>query len=65
MKRKYSQEEVWEKMSGRMYFSKEDSNIFIRRKGASSWTMNLGNGWSWVIMGVEVVMVLAIILRIL
>jgi uncharacterized membrane protein len=50
MKRKYSQDEVWQHMSGRIYFNRDDLNIFVRRKTVASWTMNLGNCFSWIIM---------------
>lgn len=50
MKRKYTQEEVRQHMSGRIYINSNDTNIFVRRKGIGSWTMNLGNWLSWVIM---------------
>ncbi|WP_053985060.1 hypothetical protein [Niameybacter massiliensis] len=61
MKRKYSQEEVQKCMSGRIYINRDDLNIFVRRKGVYSWTMNLGNKWSWIIMCTEL-LVIAIIL---
>lgn len=53
MKRKYRQEEVAQRMSGRIYCNADDLNIFVRRNGFGAWTMNLGNKWSWVIMGAE------------
>lgn len=56
MKRKYSQEEVNQIMSGRIYINADDLNIFVKRKVAWSWTMNLGNKWSWVIMGIEILL---------
>ena len=50
MKRKYTQEEVDRLMIGRFYCNSDDLNIFVRRKtGLYSWTMNMGNPWSWVI----------------
>lgn len=52
-------------MSGRIYYNRKDSNIFVRRKGISSWTMNLGNAWSWVIMGVELIVIVTILLFVL
>lgn len=61
MKRKYSQEEVEHHMTGRLYFNPDDLNIFVRRgPGLYAWTMNLGNKWSWVIMGAEVLVILLI-----
>ncbi len=62
MKRKYSQEEVWQLMKGRMYINKDDANIFVRRKrGMGSFTMNLGNKWTWVIVGIELALILTMI----
>ena len=61
MKRKYTQEEVWRHMSGRIYFNKADANIFVKRKGGSSWTMNLGNMWSWMIMAAELIVIAAVL----
>ncbi|MEF9984507.1 MAG: hypothetical protein RR806_09180 [Oscillospiraceae bacterium] len=65
MKRKYTQEEVWQHMSGRIYCNSKDTNIFVRRKGISSWTMNLGNAWSWVIMGIQLIVIVTILLFLL
>lgn len=62
MKRKYSQEEAAKHMSGRIYINTDDLNIFVRRKGIGSWTMNLGNKWSWVIMGAELLLIVVAIL---
>ena len=62
MKRKYSQEEVNQTMSGRIYINADDLNIFVKRKTGYSWTMNLGNKWSWVIMGIEILIVALILL---
>lgn len=42
MKRKYTQEEVEKHMLGRSYYNPDDLNIFVRRRGLGSWTMNLG-----------------------
>lgn len=61
MKRKFTQEEINEKMIGKIYFNKEDSNIFVRGKGIGSWTMNYGNKWAWVITFVELIIVVAIV----
>ena len=48
-------------MTGRLYFNPDDLNIFVRRgPGLYAWTMNLGNKWSWVIMGAEVLVILLI-----
>lgn len=65
MKRKYTQEEVWQHMSGRIYINSNDTNIFVRRKGIGSWTMNLGNWLSWVIMAAELLAAAIILLLIL
>lgn len=65
MKRRYSQEEVEECMSGRIYAKKDDLNIFVRRKVPYSWTMNLGNKWSWIIMGGELLLIILIVLLVL
>ena len=65
MKRKYSQEEVQQRMMGRIYCNKDDLNIFVRKKGLYAWTMNLGNVWSWVITGALALMGIAIILFLL
>ncbi len=62
MKRKYSQEEVYQHMSGRIYINADDLNIFVKRKGFCSWTMNLGNKWSWIIMGAELLFIVLILL---
>lgn len=62
MKRKYSQEEVYQHMSGRIYINADDLNIFVKRKGICSWTMNLGNKWSWIIMGAELLFIVLILL---
>ena len=61
MKRKYTQEEVWQHMNGRIYINSDDLNIFVKRKFGYSWTMNLGNKWSWVIMAAEAVAVVLIV----
>lgn len=61
MKRKYSQEEVQQCMSGRIYANPDDLNIFVKRKVPYSWTMNLGNKWSWVIMTGVVVFIVMVV----
>lgn len=65
MKRKYSQEEVQQRMMGRIYCNKDDLNIFVRKKGLYAWTMNLCNVWSWVITGVLALIIIAIVLFLL
>ncbi len=62
MKRKFTQDEVWELMRGRIYINKYDTNIFVKRRGGvQSWTMNLGNIWSWVIQIVMLIAILALV----
>ncbi len=62
MKRKFSQEEVWALMHGRIYINKYDTNIFVKRHGGvQSWTMNLGNIWSWVIQVIMMTVILTIV----
>lgn len=65
MKRKYSQEEVEQLMHGRIYINRDDSNIFVRRKGLYAWTMNLGNKWSWIIICTELLVIVIILLFVL
>lgn len=60
MKRKFKQEDVWKNMTGKVYYKPDDLNIFVKRKGLFSWTMNLGNKWSWYIMLIEVILIAAI-----
>ena len=62
MKRIYSQEEVEQRMTGRIYVNTDDLNILVKRKTSGAWTMNLGNKWSWVIMGMEVLIIVFIVL---
>lgn len=47
-------------MVGRIYANTDDLNIFIKRKGLCSWTMNLGNIWSWIITGAVITVVMAV-----
>ena len=62
MKRRDSQQEVEKRMWGRFYWNPDDSNIFVRRRaGLFAWTMNLGNGWSWLIMLLEAAVVLSVV----
>lgn len=66
MKRKYTREEVLERMIGNsIYFNPDDTNIFVRKRyGIGAWTMNMGNPWSWTIVGgiVAIAVILQIIL---
>lgn len=61
MKRKYTEEEVRERMFMRIYCNPDDLNIFVKRRGICSYTMNLGNPWSWIITGAAVLLVLAMV----
>lgn len=49
MRRKYSQQEVWQRMRGRIYCNPDDKNLFVRRRTPGAWTVNLGNPWAWCI----------------
>ena len=60
LKRKYNQEEAEQANPGRIYINREDARIFVRKSGLYAWTMNLGNPWSWVIMGLELLVILLI-----
>ncbi len=62
MKKKHSQEEIQKYMRGRIYCNSNDTNIFVKRKGVFSYTMNLGNKWSWVLMGLMLLIVLILLL---
>lgn len=59
-KRKYNQKEVEQARRGRIYINREDARIFVRKSGLYAWTMNLGNPASWIIMGLELLVVLLI-----
>ena len=62
MKRKYTPEEVNKLMHGRIYVNTNDLNIFVKRKnGLGSWTMNLGNKWSWFIILLELIVIFSIV----
>ena len=63
MKRKYTREEVFERMIGNsIYFNPDDTNIFVRKRyGIGAWTMNMGNPWSWVIAGVALLLAIVLI----
>lgn len=63
MKRKYTPEEVNKLMHGRIYANTNDLNIFVKRKnGLCSWTMNLGNKWSWFIILLELIVIFSIVI---
>ena len=63
MKRKYTREEVLERMIGNnLYCNPDDTNIFVRKRfGIGAWTMNMGNPWSWAIVGGIVLLAVVII----
>lgn len=63
MKRKYTREEVLERMIGNsIYFNPDDANIFVRKRyGIGAFTMNMGNPWSWVITGGIVLLAVVLI----
>ena len=65
MKRRYTREEVLERMIGTsIYFNPDDTNIFVRKRfGIGSWTMNMGNPWAWAIVGG--IVLIAVILQII
>lgn len=50
MKRKYTQQEVERLMIGRIYANPNDLNIFVRRRGLASWTLNFANKWAWALI---------------
>lgn len=50
IKRKYTQQEVEQRMRGRIYCNTHDSNLFVRRRTLGSWTMNMGNPWAWCVV---------------
>lgn len=50
IKRKYTQQEVEERVRGRIYCNPHDSNLFVRRRTPGSWTMNMGNPWAWCVV---------------
>ena len=59
-KRKDNQKEVEQARRGRIYINREDARIFVRKSGLYAWTMNLGNPASWIIMGLELLVILLI-----
>lgn len=50
IRRKYTQQEVEQRMRGRIYCNPDDSNLFVRRRTPGSWTMNMGNPWAWCVV---------------
>ena len=61
MKRKYTEKEAQERMFMRIYCNPDDLNIIVKRRGFCSYTLNLGNPWSWVITGAVVLLALALV----
>ena len=63
MKRRYTREEVLERMIlNSIYFNPDDANIFVRKRfGIGSWTMNMGNPWAWAILGGIVLLTVVVI----
>lgn len=63
IKRKYTQQEVEQRMRGRIYCNLDDSNLFVRRRTPGSWTMNMGNPWAWcVVVAIALVVYVAVYL---
>jgi len=62
MKRKYTEEEVRERMFMRLYYNPDDLNIFVKREGFLAYTLNFGNPWAWVIQGAVVMLALLLFL---
>ena len=51
IRRKFTQQEVWQHMRGRIYCNPYDKNLFVRRRMPGAWTVNLGNPWAWCAVG--------------
>ena len=52
-------------LTGRLYFSKKDKRVIIRRpRSGFGYTMNLGNKWTW-IFGIVFVMIIVTLVRVL
>ncbi len=63
IKRKYTQQEVEPRMRGRIYCNPDDGNLFVRRRTPGSWTMNMGNPWTWcVVAAIALVVCVAVYL---
>lgn len=63
IKRKYTQQEVEQRMRGHIYCNLDDSNLFVRRRTPGSWTMNMGNPWAWcVVVAIALVVYVAVYL---
>lgn len=59
MKRKYSPEEVEQRICCGIYFNPEDLNVIVRKR-RYAWTLNMGNKWSWVITAGVVLLVIGV-----
>ena len=63
IRRKYTQQEVEQRMRGRIYCNPHDSNLFVRRRTPGSWTMTMGNPWAWcVVVAIALVVYVAVYL---
>lgn len=52
-------------LTGRLYFSKKDKRVIIRRpRSGFGYTMNLGNKWTW-IFSIIVVIITVILVSVL
>ena len=52
-------------LTGRLYFSKKDKRVTIRRpRSGFGYTMNLGNKWTW-IFGIVFVMIIVRLVSVL
>ncbi len=61
MKRKFKKEEIEHLNIGRIYYNPNDLNIFVKRKGLFSWTMNLANKWTWLIVFIELTLLVIVV----
>jgi len=50
-------------IGGFIYNNKEDSRIFIPRDDGLGWTLNFANGWSYMVVGLIVLIALYSVLR--
>ena len=62
VKKKHIRDEADKPIAERLYFNRDDSRIFVRRKGLCSWTMNFGNKWSWLVLVLECAAIWGVIL---
>ena len=59
MKRKYTQEEIEQRICCGFYFNPHDLNIIVCKR-RYAWTLNMGNKWSWVITAGVVLLVIGV-----